>query len=233
MINAVILASGGLDSFLCWYIFRQDAVNVFVNIGQKYAKKEGQALRNLMRKIPEFDVVEHAGSLIGPLEDEKSGIIPNRNAELILSAAQYGERIYFGVIKDEINSDKSLEFIKAMEDVLNISNRKQYWTEGKTFKILTPTKEYNKTELIKIYLEKGGLVEHLELTVSCYSDTEHHCGDCPSCFKRWIAFKNNDIPFVTINDPMDFAHKQGIIEKCKDGTYADGRANEILTALGK
>ena len=99
MIKRVILASGGLDSFLCWYIFRQDALNVFVNIGQKYAKKEGQALRNLMRKIPEFDVVEHAGSLIGPLEDEKSGIIPNRNAELILSAAQYGERIYFGVIK--------------------------------------------------------------------------------------------------------------------------------------
>ena len=233
MINAVILASGGLDSFLCWYIFRQDAVNVFVNIGQKYAKKEGQALRNLMRKIPEFDVVEHAGSLIGPLEDEKSGIIPNRNAELILSAAVYGERIYFGVIKDEINSDKSLEFIKAMEDVLDISNRKQYWTEGKTFKILTPTKEYNKTELIKIYLEKGGLVEHLELTVSCYSDTEQHCGDCPSCFKRWIAFKNNDIPFATIDDPMDFAHKHGIIEKCKDGTYTDGRANEIITALKK
>ena len=233
MINAVILASGGLDSFLCWYIFRQDAVNVFVNIGQKYAKKEGQALRNLMRKIPEFDVVEHAGSLIGPLEDEKSGIIPNRSAELILSAAQYGEDIYFGVIKDEINSDKSPEFITAMEDVLNISNRKQYWTGGKAFRILTPTKEYNKTDLIKMYLDKGGLVEHLELTVSCYSDTEHHCGDCPSCFKRWIAFKNNDIPFVTINDPMDFAHKQGIIEKCKDGTYADGRANEIITALRK
>ena len=233
MIKRVVLASGGLDSFLCWYIFRQDALNVFVNIGQKYAKKEGKALRNLMQKIPQFDVVEHAGSLIGPLEDEKSGIIPNRNAELILSAAQYGEWIYFGVIKEEITSDKSPEFIKAMEDVLNISNRKQYWTEGKIFKILTPTKEYNKTELIKMYLEKGGLVEHLELTVSCYSDTEQHCGDCPSCFKRWIAFKKNDIPFVTINDPMDFAHKQGILEKCTDGTYADGRANEIITALRK
>ena len=233
MINSVILASGGLDSFLCWYIFRQDAVNVFVNIAQKYVIKEALALKNLMQKIPDFDVIEHAGSLIGPLEDEKSGIIPNRNAELILSAAQYGEDIYFGVIKDEINSDKSPEFITAMEDVLNISNRKQYWTDGKAFRILTPTKEYNKTDLIKMYLDKGGLVEHLELTVSCYSDTEHHCGDCPSCFKRWIAFKNNDIPFATINDPMDFAHKHGIIEKCKDGTYADGRANEILTALGK
>ena len=148
MIKRVILASGGLDRFLCWYIFRQDALNVFVNIGHKYIKKEGQALRNLQKEIPNFNVKEHKGSQIGPMEDEMSGIIPNRNAELILSAAMYGERIYFGVIKDEINSDKSLEFIEAMEDVLNISNRKQYWTEGKTFNILTPTKEYNKTELI-------------------------------------------------------------------------------------
>jgi len=229
----VVLASGGLDSFLCWYIFRPDALNVFVNIDHKYSRKEGKALGNLKEQVQNFRVVEHKGSKIGPLEDEKSGIIPNRNAELILSAAAYGEDIYFGVIKDEINSDKSPEFIKAMEDVLNISNRKQYWTEGKTFKIFTPTVGRNKTELIKMYLDEGGIVEHLELTVSCYSDTEHHCGNCPSCFKRWIAFKNNDIPFVTINDPMDFAHKQGIIEKCKDGTYADGRANEIITALGK
>ena len=233
VVKPVILASGGLDSFLLWYLFRQDALNVFVNIGHKYKRKEERALKNLMIEIPDFYVKEHRGSLIGALEDKESGIIPNRNAELILSAAQYGEWIYFGVIKDEINSDKSPEFIKAMEDVLNISNRKQYWTEGKTFKILTPTKEYNKTDLIKMYLEKGGLVEHLELTVSCYSDTEQHCGDCPSCFKRWIAFKNNDIPFVTINDPMDFAHKHGILEKCTDGTYADGRADEILTALRK
>ena len=199
MIKPIILASGGLDSFLCWYIFCQDALNVFVNIGHKYKRKEEQALKNLMMGIKNFYVKEHRGSLIGVLEDKKSGIIPNRNAELILSAAQYGEDIYFGVIKDEINSDKSPEFIKAMEDVLNISNRKQYWTDGKTFKILTPTKEYNKTELIKMYLEKGGLVEHLELTVSCYSDTEQHCGDCPSCFKRWIAFKNNDIPLSLIH----------------------------------
>ena len=89
MIKRVILASGGLDSFLCWYIFRQDAVNVFVNIGQKYAKKEGQALRNLMQKIPQFDVVEHAGSLIGPLEDEKSGIIPVSYTHLTLPTTPY------------------------------------------------------------------------------------------------------------------------------------------------
>ena len=231
--TSVILASGGLDSFLCWYIYQQDAANVFVDIGHKYISKEMRALRNLQLAIPNFKVIWHKGSQIGPLEDEASGIIPNRNAELILGAAAYGEDIYFGVIKDEINSDKSSEFIAAMTDVLNISNRKQYWTEGQTYRILTPTIEYNKTDLIQMYLDKGGLLEHLELTVSCYSDTDQHCGDCPSCFKRWVAFTNNDIPFETLNDPMDFAHKHGIIEKCADGTYSDDRASEIITAVEK
>ena len=229
--TAVILASGGLDSFLCWYIFEQDALNIFVDIGHKYVRKERAALRNLQNQIPNFKVIEHSGSQIGPLEDDASGIIPNRNAELILGASAYGESIYFGVIKDEINSDKSPEFINAIEDVLNISNRKQYWTEGKTYRILTPAMEYNKTDLIKMYLAQGGSVAHLELTVSCYSDTEQHCGECPSCFKRWVAFKNNNIPFATLNDPMLFAHKHNIIEKCTNGTYTNDRANEIMAAI--
>ena len=121
--KSVSLFSGGIDSFLCWYLFCQDALNIFVNIGQKYIKKERMVLQNLTKNIPEFNVMEHKGSLIGSFEDKKSGIIPNRNAELILNAAQYGENIYLGVIKDEINSDKSPEFIKSMQDVLNISNR--------------------------------------------------------------------------------------------------------------
>ena len=48
--TAVILASGGLDSFLCWYIFEQDALNIFVDIGHKYVRKERAALRNLQNQ---------------------------------------------------------------------------------------------------------------------------------------------------------------------------------------
>ena len=114
---------------------------------------------------------------------------------------------------------------------INTSNKKQYWTEGTEFKIKTPTLNYNKTELVKMYLDHGGLVENLNLTVSCYSDSSVHCGSCPSCFKRYIAFKNNDISFETANDPVEWASTNGIIEKCKDGTYAPGRSNEILSAL--
>ena len=244
--NSVVLVSGGLDSFISWFLFRSHkckphkqsvvpddntGVNVFVDIGQKYIEKERTAARNLKSNIDDFDLIEHKGSQIGQFELEPSGIIPSRNAELILSGSQYGNTIYMGVLKDEINSDKSSEFMQSMEDVLNISNKKQYWTEGTKFKIETPTIHYNKTELVKMYLEHGGLVENLNLTVSCYSDSAVHCGSCPSCFKRYIAFKNNDIPFETANDPVGWARSNGIIEKCKDGTYAQSRSKEILTAL--
>ena len=206
MIKRVVLESGGLDSFLCWYIFRQDALNVFVDIGHKYSRKEGRALGNLKEQVPNFNVVEHKGSQIGPLEDEKSGIIPNRNAELILSAAVYGERIYFGVIKDEINSDKSLEFIKAMEDVLDISNRKQYWTEEKTFKVMSPYKNTTKTQLIKDYLADGGNPDILLESYSCYEGKEELCGWCKPCFRKWVSLHNNEIAIPENyykNDPWD------------------------------
>jgi 7-cyano-7-deazaguanine synthase in queuosine biosynthesis len=257
--NSVVLVSGGLDSFICWYLFCPGATPVFVDIGQNYIEKERTAVKNIANTInaiyknnptviltgptektiypKNFTLIEHKGSQIGRFENKKSGIIPSRNAELILCGSNYGEDIYFGVIKDEINSDKSPEFITAMEQVLNISNKKQYWTDGTTFSIKTPTAKYNKTELIKMYLDKGGSVEHLNLTVSCYSPTDFHfptilhCGSCPSCFKRYVGFKNNGLSFETLNDPVEYAKKNGIIDKCNDGTYPEGRSKEILKAL--
>ena len=82
-----------------------------------------------------------------------------------------------------------------------------------------------------MYLDNGGLVEHLQLTVSCYSDTAIHCGSCPSCFKRYVAFTNNGIEFDTLNDPISWADNNGILDKCSNGTYAVGRSEEIVSAL--
>jgi len=229
--KSVNLISGGLDSFLCWFLFCKDAINVYVDIGHKYNTKELTAVKQLEKTIPNFNVKYHIGSDIGKFEDEVSGIIPNRNAELILSAAQYGEAIYFGVIKDEINSDKSLDFVRGMETVLNISNKKQYWTEGKVFNIKTPTREYNKSELIKMYIDSGAPLDYLYLTISCYDGDNGHCGRCPSRFKRYVAFKNNGLIFETSNNPIEWARETGIIEKCYDGTYNKSRATEIKEAL--
>jgi len=77
-----------------------------------------------------------------------------------------------------------------MKSVLDISHTQQYWTEGKLFSLLTPFRDFSKTELVKQYLNHGGSLDALLNTVSCYAKDAIHCGRCSSCFKRWVALTN-------------------------------------------
>jgi hypothetical protein len=229
--DKVLLSSGGMDSFLLAHEPElRGAVHVFGNVGQKYLKKEMHAA-HIVAEIANAKLVVVHGTNLAKYE-HPSGIIPFRNAHLLLTAAQYGTELYMGVIADEINSDKSVEFIEAMEYVLNISHRAQYWTEGRQFRINTPYRAYNKTELIKAFVARGGSMGDLMRSVSCYSATEHHCGECASCFKRWVAITNatgkdqqrHFDKHPALWKPM--AHWKRALE-----SYSPSRAEEILSAF--
>lgn len=191
----VLLSSGGMDSFLLADRLGPMVKHVFVNVGQEYNEKELAAAKR---------VAQFAGAQLYYMDganiahySHPTGIIPYRNAELILCAAQHGHEIYLGVIGDEINSDKSPEFIEAMRVVLDISHRKQYWTDGKQHRIYTPLRNETKSELVGEYLGSHGNSDaarhHLLDTVSCYAGDAVHCGRCGSCFKRWVALANNGL----------------------------------------
>ena len=171
----VILNSGGMDS--CLLANHSDwvnAVHVFVDIGQAYVEKErASAIR--IAEACGTTLREVKGAQISFFE-HPSGIIPYRNAEMILCAAQYGDEIGLGVVADEVNSDKSPEFFYAIERVLNISHMKQYWTEGKTHRVLIPLSRMTKAQHIERYLDAGRSKKALLATVSCYDGGEHHCG---------------------------------------------------------
>lgn len=232
----VLLSSGGMDSaLLAGQPELQGSTHVFVDVGQEYARKERLAavlVANAhvahLRRVTTANMCEH---------EHSSGIIPFRNAELILCAAQYGTEIYLGVIADEINSDKSIEFCYAMAQVLNVSHRKQYWTEGLQYTIHTPFRNITKTQLLRRYLaEQGmerGLVKILQ-TVSCYSGTQNHCGQCSSCFKRWVALANvtgtNDWKqWGFDHNPAHYRTARAWEMATKD--YSSQRANEVWSAL--
>jgi 7-cyano-7-deazaguanine synthase in queuosine biosynthesis len=185
----VLLSSGGLDSWLLAHEPElKGAIHIFVNIGQKYLAKERIAAK-LVAQSCNTEFIEVVTNQIAKYEHE-SGIIPLRNAEMLLCAAQHGTEIYFGVIADEINSDKSEEFVAAIQETMNISHRAQYWTDGKTFQILTPFRQYTKSDLVRRYLKNGGSLDKLLTSVSCYDAGSKHCGCCASCFKRWVALTN-------------------------------------------
>ena len=241
---AANLCSGGLDSYLAWKLFAPEAENMFVRIGHKYQQREAGALAALARRDPSFRYRDVRGPDIGRLETP-SGIIPCRNALLLLTAAAHVASrpgvthctLYLGALAGEINSDKSPEFMAATEALLDISWRPQYWTEGVRFSVRSPVRAFTKAGLLRRFVDVGGDPAILAATLSCYAaddrDRQGHCGACPSCFKRWVAFRAAGVP-----DPTDYREPPGrslaasqAREKALAGTYDRVRTDETLRAL--
>ncbi|TQE99422.1 MAG: hypothetical protein FKY71_08610 [Spiribacter salinus] len=232
----VILNSGGMDSF---FVARMvpDAHHVFVDVGQRYAHKEREAARRIADHVGQpLEIVLSAD--IAKFEHKPSGIIPLRNAELILQAAQYGNDIYLGILSNEINSDKSPEFLRAMEEVLNISCRAQYWSAGTHFTLHTPLGTQSKAQLVAGLLAavRRDITYHaawqtMLSTVSCYDGGGLHCGKCPSCFKRWVALTvatgvDADSLHPFVEDPATWA----TLEEWEAKGYPEERIQEIRDA---
>lgn len=242
----VVLASGGIDSYLTWALFAQEAPNIFVDIDQPYYGKEHRALQSIAKF---WGGAFRFVTAPGPSMREHvlpSGIIPMRNAELIIAASHYGDAILLGVLADEINSDKSPDFMVAITSVLNVSWRKQYWNQDirpRVFNAYSPIRAYTKARAVAEYLDRRLPVEPLFATVSCYNGaTAIHCGACPSCYKRWVALKLNGLMHSFAEDPRDYMTREGIFQKAHDAlaahaagtatdaTYSVARATEILEA---
>lgn len=235
MTNTCILASGGMDSYLVWALHARDADNVFVDIGHKYAYKELTALHRLGDTVAGFRWLVVQGPNLGKLE-LPSGIIPLRNAHLVLAAAQKYDHIYLGVIAGEINSDKSPAFMQGIEGVLNESWRPQYWTKGRHFTVTAPLIKETKAGLVCRYIDQGGSVEDLLKTVSCYDAGGEHCGKCPSCFKRWVALKINGLANrqTWLCNPLDYGNALGVIQKANHpemSGWSHDRCRETIMAM--
>lgn len=230
----VLLSSGGMDSFLLAHEPElAGAAHLFVNVGQRYGLKERAAAQYVAQCVG-AEYHDMQASDMCRFEHAETGIIPFRNAELILCAAQYGEQIYLGIIADEVNSDKSPEFLDAMVQVLNISHRGQYWTEGRTFTLCAPFREVTKTDLVKRYLARGGALPHLLRSVSCYSERAMHCGACSSCFKRWVALTNaTNTDAVELEPYWEHPAKWKPRQYWEDklASYPASRRDETMSAL--
>jgi 7-cyano-7-deazaguanine synthase in queuosine biosynthesis len=241
----VNLCSGGLDSYLAWKLFVPHAENVYVRIGHRYEAREIGALAMLQHGDPAFRWASLEGPRIGHLETP-SGIIPCRNALMLLVAAAHcGSRqgvtrvnLWLGALAGEINSDKSPEFCRAVEETLNVSWRAQYWTSGVAFSVSSPVRDLTKAQLVSHYADGGGDMSLLRLTRSCYDEGAReygnaHCGECAACFKRWVAFRAAGVadPTDYMRDPREWSGADEARRKARDGTYDAVRSAETLAAL--
>jgi len=220
----VLLFSGGLDSYIA-YFYLNKPMCLFIDLKHKYADVERDTIQRLQPYMKNSIVCEEKALDLGKWEKFDS-IIPLRNIYMSMIATNYGDKIWIVGVEGDHTQDKSPQAFEKISDFLT------YFCE-RPIKVDSPFWSMTKTEHVAWYVKNGYSIPELLKTYSCFSPSGHHCGHCPSCFRRWIAMFNNDIYEKYQSNPLDWDMIPLYIERMKMGYYSKRRAEEFFTALFK
>src|SRR4026209_2906358 len=226
---AICLVSGGMDSCVTAAIAGEEndeLAFLHVSYGQRTEKRERDAFEALADyynvKSRLVISLEHLAKIGGSsLTDDRipvttanlsaSGIpssyVPFRNAHLLAAAVSWGEvinatAIYIGAVAEDSSGypDCRPEFYNAYQNVLDIGTRPET-----RITINTPVIAMRKAEIVQRGIKLGA---PLNLTWSCYKESELACGNCDSCALRLRAFREagatDPIPYLL--DSSRFAY---------------------------
>lgn len=250
--KVVILTSGGLDSIIAYYYAKierglsdEDILPLWVDLGHPYNKKE----ENVIDCMP-FEITKMRLDLIRSEFDNIPGkgdgqqIIPGRNLILASIASSFGEEIWLMALDGERHiyakeRDKSERFFKDATELLtyvfNISRPET--------RLVTPFENMTKTEILAWAIKNEVPKYVIKLTSTCYDDKYKSCGDCPACFKRWVAFTNNGLEEQHEMHPASRLYEEGSwlnwyikkLEKAREQNdyshYSKKRVDETLQAI--
>jgi len=247
-----ILVSGGLDSVIAYYYalakgYKEDEIfPLWLDLGQPYNWKEEEVIDRLPFKVNKMhiDLVREEFDNVPTPESDKQ-IIPGRNLMFAVIGASFGKTVWLSALDGERNPfakerDKSEKFFADATDLLTY-----------VFNILrpetvleTPFRNMTKQEAVAWALDNGVSEELLMSTSTCYDDKEKACGECPTCFKRWVAMYGNGIYEEHSNaNPPWLVFKKGswhneyvkTLIKCLENKefehYSEKRCRETLDTL--
>src|ERR1700751_855120 len=206
--RAVVLLSGGMDSWVCATLAARDfdAAAVHIGYGQRTEQRErksflaicdllgikhrllvrnealraigGSALTDPGIAVPESHTIGH---------DIPVTYVPFRNAHFLSVAVSWAEvlgatKIYIGAVEQDSSGypDCRPAYYEAFNRVIREGTK-----EGK-IDIVTPLIALRKHEIVRLGLELGA---PFDLTWSCYSREDRACGVCDSCMLRLRAFE--------------------------------------------
>jgi 7-cyano-7-deazaguanine synthase len=215
--DAVVLLSGGLDSYTAAAIARADGFRLFaltVRYGQRHAA-EVDAARTIAASLDtarhiEIDVGLSAfgGSSLttnAPVPKDRpiipneipSTYVPARNTVFLALALGWAEvvgahDIFIGVNVLDYSGypDCRPEFIAAFERLASLATARG--VQGERFRVHAPLQMMTKAQIIRRGLELG---LDYGLTHSCYDPTSAGpCGRCDSCVLRAAGFAEAGVP---------------------------------------
>ena len=218
--KAVLLLSGGLDSYTAGAIAREAGFDLYaltVKYGQRHAheilaaRKVADALGTNAHRELAVDLASLGGSaLLGDGDVPKDGPDPNvipatyvpaRNTVMLALALAWAEvvgayDIFIGVNALDYSGypDCRPEFIEAFERMASLATRAG--VEGGRFRIQTPLISMTKAQIITRGIALG---LDYSLTHSCYDPLPagSPCGRCDSCVLRARGFEE-----AGVKDPL-------------------------------
>ena len=219
---AVVLLSGGLDSYTAAAVAKRDGFELYaltVRYGQRHAE-EIAASRRVAAHLGvsqhlelDVDLSRMGGSaLTADIDVPKSGVgddipvtyVPARNTIFLSLCLGWAEAagardLFIGVNALDYSGypDCRPEFVAAFETLANLATKAG--VEGERFTVSTPLIAMSKADIVR---EAARLGLDAAISWSCYDPTPElrHCGLCDSCRLRAKGFAEAGRP-----DPTDYA----------------------------
>jgi len=217
---AVCLVSGGMDSCVTAAIAHREVNQLaflHISYGQRTEARERRAFDEIaghygveQRLVVSLEQLTKIGG--SSLTDKDIAVtlpnltsvgiptsyVPFRNAHFLSIATSWAETIqaesiYIGAVAEDSSGypDCRPEFYEAFQRVISLGTKPET-----NIQIKTPVIAMKKYEIVALGQR---LIAPLELTWSCYKESEQACGECDSCALRLRAFRE-----AGVRDPVSY-----------------------------
>ncbi|MFA7658533.1 MAG: 7-cyano-7-deazaguanine synthase QueC [Candidatus Gastranaerophilaceae bacterium] len=217
MAKSIILLSGGLDSLVSLALTKEE-YNVKLALTFDYGQKSAEAEILASKKICEHYNIEHKIIKLDWLKEitqtalvsekeipttalkdlcsddfvNKSAVsvwVPNRNGTFLNIAAAFADSYSYDYIIFGANKEEGATFPDNTQEFIDRINAGFEYSTQKKPKAYAPLINLCKNDIVKVAIEH---CVPLELTRSCYSAKEKHCGVCESCVRLKRALEENN-----------------------------------------